>query len=272
MKNKKLSLILLSTFFLGLFILLYPMISQYWNSRVSSQVINNYEGMMNKISINDYEKMLQEADNYNKALLKLHYPLMEYSKLKNYEDILNVNDDGMMGYISIPKIKVEIPIYHGISSNVLNRAVGHMEGTSLPVGGIGTHSVLSAHRGLPTSKLFTDLNKLELGDEFSITILNNEVTYRVNKIEVVKPSAIKNIKIDKNKDYVTLVTCTPYGINTHRLLVRGERISDSNEKTVYINSEAYQIDKLIVTMVISLIMVFISIIYIILKPVRKKKY
>ena len=272
MKKKKVTLILLLIFFLGIFILLYPMISQYWNSRVSSYAVTNYEEAIHKISTEEYNEMRNAANLYNMELRKLNYPLAQYKRLKNYNDLLNVNNNGMMGYISIPKIKVEIPIYHGTSASVLNTAVGHLEGSSLPVGGIGTHSALSAHRGLPSSKLFTDLNKLEIGDEFTITILDQVLTYQVDQIEVVKPSEIKNLTIDADADYVTLLTCTPYGINTHRLLVIGKRIEASTEKQLFINNEAYLIDKLVVTFIISLIIILISMIYISLKPIKKRKY
>lgn len=269
MKSKKKSIILLSTFFLGIFILLYPMVSQQWNSRVQSQAITKYEGTINKISTEEYKKMLEDATNYNKKLSKLAYPFVQYKNIGKYESMLDFNGAGMMGYVSIPKIKVELPIYHGTGAEVLNAAVGHLEGSSLPVGGKGTHSVLSAHRGLPSSKLFTDLNRLEIGDTFTVTILDKTLTYEVDNIKTVKPSQVNNIKIEKGEDYVTLLTCTPYGINTHRLLVRGKRVEAEELKVTHINSEAYLIDRLIVTSVISLIILFILMVYIMVKPIKK---
>ena len=174
----------------------------------------------------------------------------------------------MMGYISIDKIKVELPIYHGTSEQVLSVAVGHLEGSSFPVGGLGTHSVLSAHRGLPSSKLFTDLNKLEIGDTFTVTILDRLITYEVDQIEIVEPTDIKKLEIDPEKDYITLMTCTPYGINTHRLLVRGTRIENTKEKT-FITTEAFQVSNLIVTPLVALPIIFILLLSIIFKPIEK---
>ena len=176
----------------------------------------------------------------------------------------------MMGYISIDKIRVELPIYHGTSASVLNIAVGHLEGSSLPVGGDTTHAVLSAHRGLPSAKLFTNLNKLEVGDIFVITVLDRKLTYQVDNIKIVEPSDVSDLDIIEGEDYVTLVTCTPYGINTHRLLVRGTRIESVENKAYLVTSEAYQIDKLVVTLVISLPILLILIIYVMIKPVKKK--
>lgn len=268
MKKKKTTLILLGVFFLGLFILLYPMISQYWNSRFQLQAVTSYEEDLQKISTDKYKDMIKEADDYNKKLSKLSYPLVQYKKLKEYDEILNVNGSGMMGYISINKIRVELPIYHGTSAEVLNQTAGHLQGSSFPVGGKNTHAIISAHRGLPSSKLFTDLNKLEIGDTFSVTILNQTYTYEVDSIKVVKPSEVKDIVIEKGEDYITLLTCTPYGINTHRLLVRGKRLNTDNEKQIHIKSEAYLIDRLIVTSIIALIIILGLMVYISVKPAK----
>lgn len=269
-KKKKISLILLIIFFIGLSILLYPSISQYLNSKVQSQAIASYDKMLSEIQPQDYTNMFTKADNYNQELLKLNFPLVEYRDLTNYSNLLNVNNNGMMGYISIDKIKVELPIYHGTSASVLNVAVGHLEGSSLPIGGSSTHSILSAHRGLPSAKLFTNLNKLEKGDTFVITILDRKITYQVDQIVIVEPNDASELEIVEGKDYVTLVTCTPYGINTHRLLVRGTRIENIEKKELIITSEAYQIDKLIVTLVISIPILLILIVYVTMKPVKKK--
>jgi len=176
----------------------------------------------------------------------------------------------MIGYIKIDKLKIELPIYHGTSSSVLNVAVGHLEGSSLPIGGKSTHSVLAAHRGLPNKELFTNITKLELGDIFTITVLDKILTYRVDNITIVEPSDISKLKIVENKDYVTLLTCTPYRLNFHRLLVRGTRIENKEEKKIIITSDAYQIDKRKVTIISSIPALIILIIYIILKPTKKK--
>ena len=215
--------ILIFIFFIGIILLLYPLVSQWWNSKVLSHTISNYKNMVREV---DYSLHFRDAINYNKKLEELEFPLIQYKDITGYNDLLNVNNDGMIGYITIDKIKINLPIYHGTSSSVLNAFVGHLEGSSLPVGGSSTHSVLSAHRGLPSSKLFTNLNKLVIGDIFSITVLDRTLYYQVDNIVVVEPDDVSKLEIVEGYDYVTLVTCTPYGINTHRLLVRGSRISD----------------------------------------------
>ena len=182
MKKNKTTLIMVLFFFIGLAILLYPSISNFYNQKVQSKAIIDYESILNNIKKEDYTDYFNKADKYNKKLLSMKRPLLTYKNIKNYNKILNLNDHGMMGYLTIDKIKVELPIYHGTSADVLNKAVGHLEGTSLPVGGKGTHSVLSAHRGLPSFKLFTDLDKLEIGDTFVINILDRTITYQVDKI------------------------------------------------------------------------------------------
>ena len=220
-KNRTVILVLL--FFMGLLILLYPAISDFYNEKRQSRVIVDYESLLKKYESADYTELFEEAHLYNQDLVSLKHPFIYYKKLKNYNNILNVNGNGMMGYVSIDKIKVELPIYHGTSEQVLSVAAGHLEGSSLPVGGVGTHAVLSAHRGLPTSKLFTDLDKLEIGDTFTVTILDSLITYQIDQIEIVEPADIKKLTIDPEQDYLTLMTCTPYGINSHRMLVRGKR-------------------------------------------------
>lgn len=250
-------LILLITFFTGLSILLYPSISQYWNSYTQSRSIREYNKILKNNNSLYYNTLLESANAYNKALADLEFPLIEYKKLNNYNNILNINNKGMIGYISIDKLNIELPIYHSTSSSVLNVAVGHLEGSSLPIGGNSTHSVLSAHRGLPSAKLFTDLNKLEIGDTFTITILNEELTYQVDKIAIVEPDDISSLNIVKDKDYVTLMTCTPYGINTHRLLVRGTRIDNTAKLNISVINEASRIDNSLVAILLTLIIIFI---------------
>lgn len=256
-------------FLVGLGILFYPTLSNYYNEKNQVKSIYNYETILNSESKIDFDEILGNASEYNERLKKLSEPLLNYKKAGKYNDYLNVNGDGMIGYITIDKIKVELPIYHGTSNDVLNSSVGHLEGTSLPVGGLGTHSVLSAHRGLPSSKLFTDLDKLEVGDTFKITVLNKVLVYKVDKISIVKPTDVSNLKIDKNNDYVTLLTCTPYGINTHRLLVRGVRVDDEEKKT-YVTTEAFKINKLLVIPASSVPIIMFLVIILMVKPVKKK--
>ena len=266
--NKRNTIIMIVLFFIGLLTLFYPTLSNYYNEKMGSKTIYNYESILNSYDTNKFKQIKKDAINYNKKLSKLKDPLLDYNDLKNYNNVLNVNDEGMIGYLSIDKIRVEIPIYHGTNNDTLNSFVGHVEGTSLPIGGKGTHSVLSAHRGLPSAKLFSDLDRLELGDTFKITVLDEVLTYEVDKISIVKPNNSKELKIDKNNDYVTLLTCTPYGINTHRLLVRGKRV-DNNINKVYITTEGFKLNKLIVIPILTLPIIILLILIIIIKPVKK---
>lgn len=270
MKKNKTTLIMVLFFFIGLAVLLYPSISNYYNQKVQSKAIVDYESILKNIKKEDYTEYFKKADEYNKKLLSMKRPLLTYKTITNYNEILNLNGHGMMGYLTIDKIKVELPIYHGTSAEVLSKAVGHLEGTSLPVGGTGTHSVLSAHRGLPSFRLFTDLDKLELGDTFVIQILDRTMTYQIDKITIVKPNQINDLKIDKDSDYVTLLTCTPYGINTHRLLVRGKRIENIENKKIFITTEGFKISTLVVTPIVALPIIFSLLLIILIKPVEKK--
>ena len=250
MKKSKIGLLLVAMLLVGVCGLLYPSVSQYWNSRTQSRAVVNYQDILASLKPEDYTAYFEEAHQYNEDLGLLSNPLGEYHRLDNYEQVLDVSGGGVMGFITIPKIGVEIPIYHSIRTEVLNIACGHMEGTSLPVGGESTHSVLSAHRGLPHAKLFTDLDKMEVGDIFTITVLNETLTYQVDQIKVVRPNETNDIRIVEGEDLCTLLTCTPYGINSHRLLVRGTRIESAAPK-LYVTSNAYKIDSLVATPVVA---------------------
>ena len=236
--------------FVGVCGLLYPSVSQYWNAKTQTQAVDNYQDILASLQPEDYESYFQAADSYNVALNKLSFPLADYAQIEGYNDTLNVSGSGIMGYVSIEKLGVELPIYHSISAEVLNIACGHMEGTSLPVGGKSTHSVLSAHRGLPHARLFTDLDKLEVGDTFVLTVLDRTLTYQVDQIKVVLPNEANDVQIVAGEDLCTLLTCTPYGINSHRLLVRGTRIENAAPK-LYVTSNAYKIDSLVATPVVA---------------------
>ena len=251
--------------------LLYPTISNYWNSRTQSKAIIDYENMVSEMDTGKLDEMIAAAEEYNRQLARLDFPMTNYTKLKGYEDLLNIEGNGIMGYISIEKIRVELPIYHGTDAAVLNVAAGHLEGTSLPVGGKGTHCVLSAHRGLPSAKLFTDLDEIVEGDIFTITVLNKVLVYQVDQIRIVEPTEVQDLAIDKGEDYCTLMTCTPYGINTHRMLVRGYRIDGTGyQKEKYVSADAYRIDPLIVTPVAAIPMLLVLLVYLLVKY-RKKK-
>ena len=250
MKKSKIGILLVLMLFVGVCGLLYPSVSQYWNAKTQTRAVENYQAILDSLKPEDFDAYFQEAADYNTALSQLKAPLAEYRQLSGYSDILNLSGNGIMGYISIPKLGVELPLYHGISAEVLNVACGHMEGSSLPVSGESTHCVLSAHRGLPHARLFTDLDKMEVGDTFTITVLNRTLTYQVDQIKVVLPNEIEDVQIVAGEDLCTLLTCTPYGINSHRLLVRGTRIENAAPK-LYVTSNAYKIDSLVATPVVA---------------------
>lgn len=264
MKIDKIGIALVLAMFLGVCGLLYPSVSQYWNTKTQTRAVENYQDIMDSMEEEDYSALFQEAESYNTKLYELDSPLTDYRQLAGYDEILNVSGNGIMGYVSIPKLGVELPIYHGISNEVLNIACGHLEGTSFPVGGESHHSVLSAHRGLQHAKLFTELDKMELGDTFQITILDRTFTYQVDQIKVVLPDEIDDIQIIKGRDLCTLLTCTPYGINTHRLLVRGTRIENALPM-LYVTSDAYKIDSLVATPVVAAPILLILLIVLMVK-------
>lgn len=270
MKKDLIGIILVFFFFVGVCVFLYPAVSQYWNARTQSKAVADYQSVIKAMTPTDYSTLFDAADDYNNRLREKPFPFTQYKDVEGYNSTLNVMGNGFMGYITIEKLNVELPIYHGTSETVLSMAVGHMEGSSLPVGGKSTHSVLSAHRGLPNSRLFTDLDKLEEGDVFTITILNEMFTYQVDQITIVLPDQFEDILITEGEDYCTLLTCTPYGINSHRLLVRGTRIENS-KPVVYITSDAFMIDPIVATPAVAAPILFILFIYLMVKYRKKNK-
>ena len=264
MKKNKIGILLVLMLFIGFCGLLYPSVSQYWNSKTQTQAVENYREILDSLQPEDYDAFFEEAENYNVELNELNLPLTDYYKLKGYKDILDISGAGIMGYVSIPKLGVELPMYHGISAEVLNVACGHLEGTSLPVGGDNTHCVLSAHRGLPHAKLFTELDKMEVGDTFTITVLNRTITYQVDQIKVVLPNETSDVQIVAGEDLCTLLTCTPYGINSHRLLVRGIRIENA-APVLHVTSNAYRIDSLVATPIVATPILLVLLIVLIIK-------
>lgn len=267
------TIILVAIFFVGLSVLLYPTISDFWNEKRQSQAIINYDDLIVDLTPEDYSELLAKADAYNKKINNMSFPFMEHKNIADeYYSTLDINGDGMMGYITIEKIKVQLPIYHGTSDKVLNSAVGHVEGSSIPVGGESTHAVLSAHRGLPSAKLFTNLDKVEVGDVFTIRILDRTITYQVDQVLIVLPNETKDLNIVPGEDYCTLVTCTPYGINTHRMLVRGTRIENIEpDRVINVITEAYKIDPLIVTPAVAAPMLGILLIILLVKSSKGSK-
>ena len=240
MKKKHISTIIIALIFLaGLGFLLYPTVSNLWNRAHQSRAIATYTKQVEKLDDSQTKEMLKAARKYNKSLLKKsdHWKLSKKDK-KKYESLLDVSGTGIMGYIEIPKIDCSLPIYHGTDEGALQIAIGHLEGSSLPVGGKSTHCVLSGHRGLPSARLFTDLDQMEEGDVFVLNVLGRKLAYEVDQIKVVLPDEMSDLEIVQGKDLCTLVTCTPYGINTHRLLVRGHRTKYIEETVVRVQKEA----------------------------------
>ena len=275
MRAHKTVMILTLGFLIGISVLLYPAFSSYWNSKTQSRAIVDYESVLENLDPKDYSAIFQAAYDYNEALYAVEFPLMNYDEVPGYYDALKLEGTSIIGYVKIDKIGVELPVYHGTSDEVLNRGVGHLEGSSLPVGGENTHSVMSAHRGLPSAKLFTDLDRLELGDTFQVAVLDQVLTYRVDQVKVITPREIDDLQIVEGKDYCTLFTCTPYGVNTHRLLVRGIRIETITEKPViYVANEAFRIEPLLVTPAVAAPMVLVFLIHLMVKyrePPKKKE-
>lgn len=212
---------------IGIAAILYPYFSSWWNDRTQTKIIELYDQSVGRLDTSAKDKILARAQAYNTALENLPDPMKQYEEVRGYDSILDVTGTGSMGYIDIPKISVHLPIYHGTSPEVLNIAVGHLQGSSLPVGGAGTHAVISAHSGLPSAKLFSAIDQLTEDDRFTISVLDEVLTYEVESINVVLPYETELLQAEKGRDLVTLLTCTPYGINTHRLLVRAHRIDSA---------------------------------------------
>ena len=279
MRKHKTGILLTLGFLVGICILLYPAFSDFWNSKTQSRAITNYESVLENLNANDYSEIFEKAYAYNQALYETKYPLMDYIDVPGYYETLSMMENDMIGYLKIDRIGVELPIYHGTSDLVLNMGVGHLEGSSLPVGGENTHSVMSAHRGLPSSKLFTDLDRMEIGDTFQIIVLDQVLTYQVDFIKTIEPNDVNDLQIIEGGDYCTLFTCTPYGINTHRLLVRGIRIETIKEKPIlYVSNEAFRIEPLLVTPAVAAPILLVLLIHLLVKyreppknPKQKKK-
>ena len=274
MRSHKVWIILTLGFLVGISVLLYPSFSNYWNSKTQSRAIVNYEAVLEYLEPEDYTAIFQAAYEYNAALYQTEFPLRDFENVPGYYETLKIEGTNIIGYLKIDKIGVELPIYHGTSDSVLNVGVGHLEGSSLPVGGESTHSVMSAHRGLPSAKLFTDLDRVELGDTFQITVLDQVLTYQVDQIKIITPNEFEDLRIIEGKDYCTLFTCTPYGINTHRLLVRGIRIETIVEKpAIYVSNEAFRIEPTLVMPLVAAPMLFVFLIHLMVKyqePPKKK--
>lgn len=278
MKRKKgrfSSVLLIIIFIAGLSLLLYPSVSNYVNSMHQTRAITSYTEQVAQISEEDYQAVVDAARQYNENILKRQNPYeISDTEYAVYRDLLNIAGNGVMGYLEIPSIEVSLPVYHGTSESVLQMAVGHVDWTSLPVGGESTHSVLSGHRGLPSAKLFTHLDELVTGDVFMFRYLDEVLTYEVDQILVVEPSDTAALQIERGQDYCTLVTCTPYGINTHRLLVRGHRIENAEESiSISIPSEVVQIQPILIVAVVGVpVLIFMVILISIIVSLNNRRY
>lgn len=272
-KKHFITIILSAIFLAGAGLLAYPSVADWWNSFHQSRAVASYMEAVTNLDTKEYDKILASADEYNARLGKTGIVWNPDEKLtKAYMKELNINDSGIMGYIDIPKIDVKLPVYHGTDDAVLQIAIGHLVGTSLPVGGESSHCVVSGHRGLPSARLFTDIDKLVTGDTFTITVLNRTVTYQVDQIRVVEPTDLSDLQIEKGKDYCTLVTCTPYGINTHRLLVRGHRVSNAQGDALVV-ADAMQIETVYVAPFIGVpVLLLLIILMFIMTGVESRKH
>lgn len=264
--------ILFLVFMIGMALLLYPTVSDYWNSLHQSKAIASYAEEVANLEQDIYEDLWVSAAQYNTGLLERDNAyLLSEEQREAYEQLLDVSGLGVMGYIEIPEINCSLPIYHGTDESVLQVAIGHIEWSSLPVGGESTHCVLSGHRGLPSAKLFTNLDKLKEGSLFMIRVLDEILTYEVDRILIVEPQDTSALKIIEGKDYCTLVTCTPYGINTHRLLVRGHRVENIEEaKTARVTADAIQIEPLLVAPIVAVPILLILLILLMTKQPNYK--
>ena len=271
-KGNFLNILLVLVFLVGLSLLLYPSVSDYWNSFHQTRAIATYSEEVANLENEQYDEIWEAAQQYNRSLTERGnaYALSEEQK-EAYEELLDVSGLGVMGYIEIPEIDVSLPVYHGTEESVLQIAVGHLDWSSLPVGGESTHCVLSGHRGLPSAKLFTNLDKLTEGDIFLLRVLDEVLTYEVDQTLIVEPQETGALRIEEGKDYCTLVTCTPYGINTHRLLVRGHRIENqANAASIRVTADAMQIEPVIVAPIVAAPVLLVLLVARLI-PKRRKK-
>lgn len=266
------TIILCITFVTGLSLLLYPTVSNYWNAQHQTQAVVDYTERIEKMDDSEKLNEISRAVDYNSLLIdngRRFSPGKEEDLL--YRGILSTDDNGMMGYITIPELRLKLAIYHGVDESVLQVGIGHIEGSSLPVGGEGTHCVLSGHRGLPSAKLFTDIDKLELGDVFMLHVYDEVLTYEVDQILIVEPEDYSALAIEEGKDYCTLVTCTPYGINTHRLLIRGHRVENKVIDGTRVISDAIKVNKYLVIACVSLLLLVVYCLAVLIIKLYKKK-
>ena len=263
--------ILVGVMVLGLGIMAYPTFSNWWNSFHASRAIASYSSAVENVDKEKLDAMIEAAHEYNRKLAEKKNPLaITDEEREEYNSLLDISGTGVIGYITIRSINVYIPVYHGTEESVLQIAIGHLDWSSLPVGGEGTHALLSGHRGLPSAKLFSDLDQVRGGDIFTVTVLNQMISYEVDQIRIVEPSDLSELTIEKGKDYCTLITCTPYGINTHRLLIRGHRVANEGGDLV-VPAEAYRIPYYITIPAIAIPLLFLFLIGMLIYYRRKPR-
>lgn len=271
--NHKIFVILIVILLTGLSLMLYPIVSEYWNSLHQSRVIATYMETVAELDNDSYDVLWEEAQAYNDSLPRTRDRFQpDEEETAIYEQMLNVSGQGIMGYVEIPSIDVMLPIYHGTDEEILQVAIGHIEGSSLPVGGESTHCIISGHRGLPSSKLFTDLDQLTEGDIFILKVLDETLTYEVDQIRIVEPDDISLLEIEEGKDLCTLVTCTPYGVNSHRLLVRGHRVENQESiNTTRITADASLINPKWIAPILAVPVLLVILLVTLLRSLKKEK-
>ena len=269
MRRRISNIILTVVLLVGIGLLVYPTFSDWWNSFHQTRAIAGYTAQVANMNKEDFDRMWAEAEAFNEYLAQSsgRFNLTE-EELRTYNSILDVTGTGIMGYIDIPSIKISLPVYHGTDESILQIAIGHIEGTSFPIGGEGTHSAVSGHRGLPSAKLFTDIDQLQAGDKFLLQILDRTLTYEVDQIRIVLPQELQDLQIDPYQDYCTLITCTPYGVNTHRLLVRGHRVDNDNTDATRITADAMRFEPIIVAPLVAAPILLILLIYLLISTSR----
>ena len=272
MKKKLSTALFLLAFLAGLSLLLYPTVSDWWNGLHQTYAVASYIKQVSNHSAEENQKIWDEAEAYNEKLYESGEGIHDLTpeEEKEYDSLLNIGGDGIMGYVTIPKIHVQLPVYHGTDEAVLEIAIGHVTGSSLPVGGPNTHCVISGHRGLPSARLFTDIDQLQEGDTFTLNVLDQTLTYEVDQIRTVLPDELDDLAIQEGQDYFTLVTCTPYGVNTHRLLVRGHRIPNAADNA-HVVADAVQVSPLVVAPLIAVVILLILLLWLFLNNRSRKK-
>ena len=273
MKKYLSTIILFLVLIIGLSLVLYPTFADWWNSFHQSKAVASYVEQVSNMDDEKYQEIWSAAWEYNQSLIdRPNSYLLSEEQQEEYQALLNIGGNGIMGYIEIPKLDVVLPLYHGTEEGILQVAIGHLDWTSLPVGGESSHCVVSGHRGLPSARLFTDLDKMEVGDTFLLRILDEVLTYEVDQIRIVEPHVTEDLLIVEGEDLVTMVTCTPYGINTHRMLVRGHRIETQEEKVVRrVTSDAIQIEPVIVAPFVAAPILFALLVVLMIPKSKRRK-